>query len=105
MDESEPEMSDEEIVEWLGALRPHTLGQPRLHYLSGPTESYVLKAWHVDVGASVKVGQIIAVIETDSFMLDFQTAESGVLAEQCFAVGDVIPDGAVLVRIVPPAIE
>lgn len=102
MDEAKAEMSDEEMIERVGVLRPHTPGQPRLHFLSGPTESYVQ---HVDVGSSVQVGQIIAVIETDSFTLDFQTTDSGVLAEQCFAVGEVIPDCAVVACIVPPAVQ
>ena len=105
MDESEAEMSDDEIIERIGVLRPHTPGQSRLYHLSGPPESYVIKAWLDDVGSSVHVRQIIAVIETDSFILDFQTAESGVLAEQCFAVGEEIPDCAVVAHIVPPVVQ
>lgn len=72
-----------------------------LRHLSGPPESYVLSAWHVDIGDMVKAPRVIATIDTASFTLDVEAYESGILSEQCFAVGDVIPDGAVVARISP----
>jgi len=75
------------------------LGEPRLHHLDGRSEQYVLSVWHVRVGAVIRAPQVIATIEANSFILDFEAFESGVLTEQCFAAGDVIPDGAVIARI------
>jgi hypothetical protein len=74
-------------------------GEPRLRHFWGRPEQYVLSAWHVRVGHAIRAPQVIATIETDSFTLDFEAFDSGVLTEQCFAVGEAIPDGAVIARI------
>jgi pyruvate/2-oxoglutarate dehydrogenase complex dihydrolipoamide acyltransferase (E2) component len=70
-----------------------------LYHLSGPAESYVLSAWRLRVGDTVEAPQVIATIETSLFTLDFEAFESGILSEQCFAVGDIIPNGAIVARI------
>lgn len=72
-----------------------------LRHLSGPPESYVLATWHVQLGDTIKAPQVIATIDTAAFTLDVEAYDSGILSEQCFAVGDAIPDGAVLARICP----
>lgn len=74
-------------------------GEPRLHHLSGLPESYVLSAWQARVGDRVEAPQVIATIATDSFTLEFEAFDSGILREQLFAPGDIIPDGAVIARI------
>lgn len=74
-------------------------GEVRVHHLDGPVEIYTLTAWHVRVGEKVEAPQIIATLETPSFTWDFEAFDSGMLTEQCFGVGEAIPDGAVVARI------
>lgn len=75
--------------------------EPRLFHLSGSPEVYILASWLCGVGDSIHAPQVIATIETKTFTLELEVFESGILAEQCFAVGDAIPDGSVIARITP----
>lgn len=99
MNGNEGEEHDRRVLEELRARWPYVPGEVRLSHLSGPAESYVLTEWRTRVGDAVHAPQVIATIETDSSTLDFEAYDSGILAEQCFAVGDIIPDGAVVARI------
>ena len=86
-------------LEELREDRRQTTGELRLYHLSGPPQSYVLSAWHMQVGDMVRVSEVIATVETISHTLDIQSYESGILTEQSFAVGVIIPDGAIIARI------
>ncbi len=99
MSESEETKYDTRQLEKYRNFRRQIPGEPRLHYLEGPPEKYVLSAWHVRIGEAIPASGFIAKIEADSFTLDLEVFESGVLIEQCFAVGEIIPDGAVIARI------
>jgi pyruvate/2-oxoglutarate dehydrogenase complex dihydrolipoamide acyltransferase (E2) component len=59
----------------------------------------VLAGWQVSVGDDVIAPRVNVVIETSSFVMELGAFDKGVLAELCFAVGDVIPDGSVVARI------
>lgn len=99
MKEMEERQYDTRQLDKMHARQRQASGEPRLYHLSGLPESYVLSAWHARVGERVEAPQVIATIATASLTLDFETYESGILREQCFAPGDNIPNGAVLARI------
>ena len=99
MKEMEERQYDTRQLDKMRARQRQASGEPRLHHSSGLPESYVLLAWHARAGDRVEAHQVIATIATDSFTLEFEAFEPGILREQCFAPGDSIPDGAVLARI------
>ena len=99
MSESDDKKHDvRQLEEWRSRYQ-RIPGEPRLHHLDGDPDDYLLSAWHVRVGDAIAAPQVIATLETRSFTLDFEVFESGVLIEQCFSAGDLIPDGAVIARI------
>jgi len=74
-------------------------GELRLHHLDGAQENYLLKKWLVRPGDSVKELQTVAIVETASFLLDIEAYDTGIISEQCFTEGQVIPNGAIIARI------
>ena len=73
--------------------------------MDGSLESHVLSTWYIRVGDAVHFAQVVVTVETHSFTLDLETFDSGILSEQCCAIGDVIPDGAIVARIAPSAVK
>jgi pyruvate dehydrogenase E2 component (dihydrolipoamide acetyltransferase) len=62
------------------------------------TEGKVVK-WYKQPGDAVKRGEPVAEIETDKVNLDLEAESDGVLGEHAAKEGDMVPVGAVLVRI------
>jgi len=60
---------------------------------AGATE-IVLSKWHVAVGASVSVGDIIADIETEKAVVDFACDAEGTVYKILVADGDSVEVGA-----------
>ncbi len=64
------------------------------------TEGKVAK-WHKNVGDTVKEGDLLAEIETDKAVQDFESEFNGVLLKQGVAEGDAAPVDSVLAIIGP----
>ena len=54
--------------------------------------------WRVVVGDIVDEDQIIAFIGTDKVNVELPSPRAGTIVELCWAEGDVVPVGSVLVR-------
>jgi pyruvate dehydrogenase E2 component (dihydrolipoamide acetyltransferase) len=78
----------------------HMPGQVVLKHAGGPKEDYVLVRWHKKVGDQIISPEIIATLETASMVLEIEAFESGVVEELCFKIGEPIPDGAVMAKII-----
>ncbi len=74
-------------------------GEERLWHLSVPSKPYVVTQWHAQVGDYIHAPQVIATIECEIAWIEFEAINSGILAEQCVSIGEPIPDGAVVARI------
>jgi pyruvate dehydrogenase E2 component (dihydrolipoyllysine-residue acetyltransferase) len=64
----------------------------------GLSEAELLE-WLVDVGDSVNEGDDVAMISTDKVNVDLPSPRSGVILELPWAIGDIVPVGAVFLRI------
>jgi len=87
--------------EKLANSKNYSFFEIRVDHLSGPPKDYRLMAWHFDVGAEVKLGDIVATVETERSTMEIEALEHGILAERFFQVGDKIPDGAMIARLDP----
>ena len=61
--------------------------------LSPTMESGVISAWRKQVGDMVEVGEVLAEIETDKAVMDFEVVDEGVLREILVGTGDEIAVG------------
>jgi hypothetical protein len=77
-------------------------GELRLYHLSGPTETYILREWHAQPGEPVDERQLVATVETASFILEIEASDRGTMSEACFVEGEEIPGGALVARIFIP---
>ena len=59
--------------------------------LGNTVESAILLSWHVAVGESVSVGDVLCEIETDKATLEIESTASGILLAQLSRVGDEVP--------------
>lgn len=82
-----------------GAGRGGNPGEVVLHHLDGPSLDYTLARWHKNIGDQVRVGDIIATVESERLALDIEVFEEGTVAELLFDVGSQVSCGAILARI------
>jgi pyruvate/2-oxoglutarate dehydrogenase complex dihydrolipoamide acyltransferase (E2) component len=69
----------------------HTLKMPKL---GDATQEVIVESWEVAVGASVAVGDILMIVETDKVNAEVPSPVAGTLAEQLVAEGDEVQTGA-----------
>jgi pyruvate dehydrogenase E2 component (dihydrolipoamide acetyltransferase) len=67
--------------------------------LSGSMESGVVSKWRVAVGERVAVGQIIAEIESDKAVLEYESPEAGTVMRLIATPGVEVPVGAPLLEL------
>lgn len=59
--------------------------------LGNTVESAIILAWLVEVGAEIRIGDVVCEIETDKATLEVESAAEGVLLAHLFEVGDEAP--------------
>ena len=64
--------------------------------LSDTMTEGVVAAWHKKIGETVKIGDLLAEIETDKATMDFEAPANGVLLHIGVEAGDAIPVGSLL---------
>ena len=67
---------------------PQAIVMPKL---GNTVESAIILAWHVAVGETVSVGELLCEIETDKATLEVESSASGVLLGRFYEVGDEVP--------------
>ncbi len=67
--------------------------------LSGSMESGVVSKWRVAVGDRVAVGQIIAEIESDKAVMEYESPEAGIVVHLIATAGVEVPVGAPLLEL------
>jgi pyruvate dehydrogenase E2 component (dihydrolipoamide acetyltransferase) len=67
--------------------------------LSGSMESGIVSKWRVAVGEHVVVGQIIAEIESDKAVLEYESPEAGTVVALTATPGSEVPVGAPLLEL------
>jgi pyruvate dehydrogenase E2 component (dihydrolipoamide acetyltransferase) len=67
--------------------------------LSGSMESGVVSKWRVAVGERVALGQIIAEIESDKAVLEYESPEAGTVVRLIATPGVEVPVGAPMLEI------
>jgi pyruvate dehydrogenase E2 component (dihydrolipoamide acetyltransferase) len=59
----------------------------------------VLSTWSINIGDQIKVGQVIATIETNKAVLDLESTKNGVVKELLVSAGSEIADLQPLVTV------
>lgn len=59
--------------------------------LGNTVESSIILSWHVNVGDTIKVGDILCEIETDKATLEVESTASGILLARFFEENDDVP--------------
>lgn len=77
------------------------MGDFRMPALGADMDRGTLVEWLVKPGDPVHRGQLVAAVDTDKAVIDVETFEDGVVSELLAHVGDVLPVGAPLARIMP----
>ena len=67
---------------------PQAIVMPKL---GNTVESAIILAWHVAVGETVSVGELLCEIETDKATLEVESSATGVLLGRFYEVGDEVP--------------
>jgi pyruvate dehydrogenase E2 component (dihydrolipoamide acetyltransferase) len=67
--------------------------------LSGSMTSGVVSKWRVSVGERVAVGQILAEIESDKAVLEYESPEAGTVVRLIATPGIEIPVGAPMLEL------
>lgn len=79
--------------------RPVVPGQVFVHHLFGPPEKYYLLRWHKQVGDPVKIGDVIATIDTPTMEFEVEAFQDGIVTALLQQTGAEIPDGTCIARI------
>ncbi len=77
-------------------------GTIKVPELGDQTEDVRLIAWVVDEGQAVKVGDVVAEIETDKAAVELESEAEGVLLKQAASVGQTLKTGQVIAFIGEP---
>ena len=77
------------------------MGEFRMPSLGSDMDSGKLMNWRVKVGDQVKRGDIMAEIETDKSLLEFETFEDGVVEQILVEPGTTAPVGTALAILRP----
>ena len=67
--------------------------------LTGSMETGVVSQWRVAVGDSVASGQIIAEIESDKAVQEYESPDAGTVVRLIARIGDVVPGGAPILEL------
>jgi pyruvate dehydrogenase E2 component (dihydrolipoamide acetyltransferase) len=65
----------------------------------------ILSSWMVNVGDVVKIGDVIASVETNKALIEVEASKAGVIFELKVNVGDVLLDNQVIVTITTSGID
>jgi pyruvate dehydrogenase E2 component (dihydrolipoamide acetyltransferase) len=67
--------------------------------LTGSMETGVVSKWRVAVGDSVASGQIIAEIESDKAVQEYESPDAGRVVRLIARIGDEVPVGAPILEL------
>jgi len=59
----------------------------------------ILSSWMISVGSVVKIGDVIACVETNKAMMEVEASRAGVVVELKVNVGDVLEDNQIILTL------
>ena len=74
----------------------------KLPSLGAEMDAGTLLEWRVKAGDSVKKGDIVAVVDTSKSAIDVEIWQEGTVYELAMEVGEKVPVGTVIVRLLEP---
>ena len=59
----------------------------------------ILSNWMIKVGSELKIGDVIAIVQTNKAMVEVEASKAGVVAELKVNEGDVLHDNQIILTI------